>query len=91
MRLFVHLSHFNTQPQCAALKPLHPYPNRSQLGYFLNATADSSDDLLQCLEQTFGFREGECIVKIILCGNAKEKRVRLVKGVRLREYCSLLA
>ena len=91
MRLFVHLSHFNTQPQCAALRPLHPYPNRSQPGFFLTTAADSSDGLLQLLQHTFGFAEGECVVRIVLGGNDREKRVRLAKGLRLREYCSLLA
>lgn len=91
MRLFVHLTHFNIQPHCSPLKPLHPYPNRLQCGYFLNTAAESSDALLLLLQQTFGFGEGECVVKIVMGGNVQEKRVRLVKGLRMKEYCSLLA
>lgn len=91
MRLFLHLSHFNTQTPCNPLRPLHPYPNRRLNGYFLNTAAESSDALLLLLQETFGFGEGECVVRIVMGGNVGEKRVRLVKGLRMREYCSLLA
>jgi hypothetical protein len=93
MRLFVHLRNFNIPAldKCKSLKILQKYHNNSDPIFFLQLVdVDTTDGLMRSLAEFFAFAENECIIRIVMIGNTSEKKVRLAKGYKLKDYCALL-